>query len=51
MYSSDAKFEEHRLNISRDILDRVCTVLVKPPMTSSIYSQKRKYLENEKKIF
>ena len=43
MYSPDAKFEEHSFNISRDILD-CCTVLVKPAMTSSLYSQKMYFL-------
>ena len=35
MYSPDAKFEEHRFNISRDIL-----ILMKPPMTSLLYLKK-----------
>ena len=50
MYSPEAKFEEHRLNLEIFLIE-CCTVLVKPPMTSSLYSQKRKYLEKEKKIF
>ena len=38
MYVSGAKFEEHCSNISGDILIECCTVLVKPPMTSSLSS-------------
>ena len=38
MSISGAKFEEHCLNISRVILDWVLTVLVEPPMMSSLLS-------------
>ena len=47
MYSPDAKFEEHRFNISRDIRNWVLLSFSEPPMKTSLYTQKRNYLQNE----
>ena len=45
MYSPDAKFEEHRINISRDILDWVLYCFSETTYDDlSLYPEKRKYL-------
>ena len=49
MYSPDAKFEEHRVNNSRDILDWVlyCFIETTYDIITLLYLQKRKYLKNK----
>ena len=48
---TSAKFEEHRSNISKDILHFVICPPLEPLMTSPVFKQKLEYLPNEKQYF
>ena len=55
MYNPDVKFEEHRFNISRDILDRVLHCFIETTYDVITFLiciiQKRLYLQKEKRYF
>ena len=51
MYITSAKFEEHRSNISKDILHFVICLPLESLMTSPVFKQKFEYLPNEKQYF
>ena len=51
IYITSAKFEEHRSNISKDILHFVICLPLEPLMTSLVFQQKLEYLLNEKCYF
>ena len=48
MHITIAKFEEHRSNISKDVLYFVISLQLELLMTSPIFKEKLEYLPNEK---
>ena len=51
MYITSFKFEEHRSNISKDILRIVIGLPLEPLMTSPVFKRKIECLPNEKQHF